>query len=63
MIVEFENRSGEMEQAEMEIDEPCPTCCGILFPIVEAKPESGYRCSSCGLVFKPVEEESQVDSK
>lgn len=57
MIVEFENRSGEMEKAEMEIDEPCPTCCGMLFPMVDSKPESGYRCSSCGLVFKPVEEE------
>ena len=43
MLVEFENRSGEMEQAEMEIDEPCPTCCGMLFPVVESKPESGYR--------------------
>ena len=57
MIVEFENRSGEMEQADMEIDEPCPICCGMLFPAVESKPESGYRCSSCGLVFSPVEEE------
>ena len=57
MIVEFENRSGEIEQAEMEIDEPCPTCCGMLFPLVESQPESGYRCSSCGLVFEPVEEE------
>lgn len=62
MLVEFESRSGEMEQAEMEIDEPCPTCCGMLFPVVESKPESGYRCSSCGLVFKPVEEESKVVS-
>ncbi len=62
MIVEFENRSGEMEQAEMEIDEPCPTCCGMLFPVVASKPESGYRCSSCGLVFKPVEEESKAVS-
>lgn len=58
MLVEFENRSGDMEQAEMEIDEPCPTCCGMLFPVVESDPKSGYRCSSCGLVFKPVEEES-----
>ena len=37
MIVEFENRSGEMEQAEMEIDEPCPICCGMLFPAVEVE--------------------------
>ncbi len=58
MLVEFENRSGDMEQAEMEIDEPCPTCCGMLLPVVESKPMSGYRCTSCGLVFKPVEEES-----
>lgn len=57
MIVEFENRSGELEQADMEIDEPCPICCGMLFPIVASQPESGYRCSSCGLVFEPVEEE------
>ena len=57
MIVEFENRSGETEQAEMEIDEPCPICCGMLFPLVESQPDSGYRCSSCGLVFSPVEEE------
>ena len=57
MIVEFENRSGDLEQAEMEIDEPCPICCGMLFPLLEAQPESGYRCSSCGLVFSPVEEE------
>ena len=57
MIVEFENRSGEIEQAEMEIDEPCPICCGMLFPLVESQPDSGYRCSSCGLVFDPVEEE------
>ena len=57
MIVEFENRSGEMEQADMEIDEPCPICCGMLFPVVELKPESGYRCSSCGLVFTPDEED------
>lgn len=62
MLVEFENRSGEIEQAEMEIDEPCPTCCGMLFPAVESKPESGYRCSSCGLVFKPVEEDTSVVS-
>ena len=41
MFVEFENRSGEMEQADMEIDEPCPICCGMLFPVVESKPESG----------------------
>ena len=57
MIVEFENRSGEIEQAEMEIDEPCPICCGMLFPLVEADLDSGYRCSSCGLVFDPVEAE------
>lgn len=57
MIVEFENRSGEIEQAEMEIDEPCPICCGMLFPLVESDADSGYRCSSCGLVFMPVEEE------
>ena len=57
MIVEFENRSGELEQADMEIDEPCHICCGMLFPIVASQPESGYRCSSCGLVFEPVEEE------
>ena len=63
MIVEFENRSGEMEQAEMEIDEPCPTCCGMLFPVVESKPESGYRCSSCGLVFMPVEEEETLQGQ
>lgn len=62
MIVEFENRSGEMEQAEMDISEPCPTCCGMLFPIVEAQPESGYRISSCGLLFKPVEEDSATAS-
>ena len=53
MIVEFENRSGEIEHAEMEIDEPC----GMLFPLVGSNPDSGYRCSSCGLVFSPVEEE------
>ncbi len=57
MIVEFENRSGEIEQAQMEIDEPCPICCGMLFPLVEADLDSGYRCSSCGLVFDPVEAE------
>lgn len=57
MFVEFENRSGDMEQAEMEIDEPCPTCCGMLLSVIESDPKSGYRCSSCGLVFKPVEEE------
>ena len=57
MIVEFENRSGEMEKAEMAIDEPCPICCGMLFPVVDSKPERGYRCSSCGLVFTPVEED------
>jgi len=57
MIVEFENRSGEIEQAQMEIDEPCPICCGMLFPLVEADIDSGYRCSSCGLVFDPVEAE------
>ena len=57
MIVEFENRSGEIEQAEMEIDEPCPICCGMLFPLVESDADSGYRCSSCGLVFMPVEAE------
>ena len=57
MIVEFENRAGELEQADMEIDEPCPICCGMLFPIVASQPESGYRCSSCGLAFEPVEEE------
>ncbi|MCY4402039.1 MAG: hypothetical protein OXD54_05625 [Candidatus Poribacteria bacterium] len=57
MLVEFENRSGEMEQAEMEIDEPCPICCGMLFPVVESKPESGYRCSSCGLVYNPVDKD------
>ncbi|MDE0423339.1 MAG: hypothetical protein OXN25_00565 [Candidatus Poribacteria bacterium] len=57
MIVEFENRSGEIEQAQMEIDEPCPICCGMLFPLVEADLDSGYRCSSCGLVFDPVEVE------
>ena len=33
MIVEFENRSGEIEQAEMEIDEPCPICCGNALPV------------------------------
>lgn len=55
MIVEFENRSGEIEQAQMEIDEPCPICCGMLFPLVAAELDSGYRCSSCGLVFAPVE--------
>jgi len=57
MIVEFENRSGEIEHAEMEIDEPCPICCGMLFPLMESQLDSGYRCSSCGLVFSPVEEE------
>ncbi|MDE0556494.1 MAG: hypothetical protein OXI24_19960 [Candidatus Poribacteria bacterium] len=57
MIVEFENRSGEIEQAQMEIDEPCPICCGMLFPLVEADLDSGYRCSSCGLVFDPIEAE------
>ena len=57
MLVEFENRSGDMEQADMEIDEPCPTCCGMLLPVVDSQPKSRYRCSSCGLVFKPVEEE------
>jgi len=56
MLVEFENRSGEMEKTEMEISEPCPTCCGMLFPLVESKPKSGYRCGSCGLVFNPVKE-------
>ena len=63
MLVKFENRSGEMEQAEMEIDEPCPTCCGMLFPVVESKSESGYRCSSCGLVFNPVEEDTEKVSQ
>ena len=57
MFVEFENRSGEIEQADMDIDEPCPICCGMLFPLVESKEDSGYRCSSCGLVYLPVEEE------
>ncbi len=57
MIVEFENRSGEIEQAEMEIDEPCPICCGLLFSLVAERPEQGFRCSSCGLLFGAVEED------
>ena len=60
MFVQFEDRSGTLEQAEMDIQEPCPICCGMLFLIDESDPESGFRCSSCSLMFEPVPENNRM---
>ncbi len=57
MLVRFEDRSGATEEIEMEIDEPCPICCGALFPIDGVNPETGYRCSSCSVPFEAVRDE------
>jgi hypothetical protein len=54
MRVEFEDRTGVVEQVEMDIEEPCPICCGMLFLVDESNPGSGFRCSSCSLLFEPV---------
>ncbi len=60
MLVEFEDRTGILERAEMEIEEPCPICCGMLFLIDESNVESGYRCSSCSVLFEPAVEYDDV---
>jgi hypothetical protein len=57
MLIQFEDRTGRIEQVEMEIEEPCPICCGMLFLIDESDAESGFRCSSCSLRFEPVRDE------
>lgn len=60
MLVRFEDRSGDVEEVEMDIEEPCPICCGMLFLIEESKPDSGFRCSSCSLVFESVIDENEA---
>ena len=57
MFVEFEDRTGILERVEMEIEEPCPICCGMLFLIDESNTESGYRCSSCSILFEPADDD------
>jgi hypothetical protein len=56
MLVQFEDRGGTIEQVEMDIEEPCPICCGMLLLIDESNPESGFRCTSCSVLFEPVDE-------
>ena len=53
MRVQYEDRAGAIEQVEMDIEEPCPICCGKLFLIDESDTESGFRCSSCNIRFAP----------
>ena len=62
MLVQFQDRSGSVEEVEMDTDEPCPICCGMVFLIDESDAERGYRCSSCSILFEPVDEDSDVNS-
>jgi hypothetical protein len=54
MLVQFEDRTGLIEQMDMDIEEPCPVCCGMRLLIDASNEKSGFRCTSCSLVFDPV---------
>ena len=62
MLVQFQDRSGAVEEVEMDTDEPCPICCGMVFPIDESDEARGYRCSSCSILFEPVDDNADAYS-
>ena len=54
MRTRFENRGGEVIELEMTTADPCPECCGGLEAHGDPERPRYLRCTSCGLIFRPV---------
>ena len=48
---------GEEVVTEMTTADPCPECCGGLEAQGDPKNPRYLRCTSCGLIFRPLKEE------
>ena len=57
MRTKYENRGGEEVVTEMTTADPCPECCGGLEAQGDPKNPRYLRCTSCGLIFRPLKEE------
>jgi hypothetical protein len=56
MRTEFVSRAGEHIIIEITSNDPCPECCGGLEPVGDPAAPRYYRCTSCGLDFRPLRE-------
>jgi hypothetical protein len=53
MRTEFVSRAGERILIDISPNDPCPECCGGLVPVGDPESPRAYRCTSCGLEFRP----------
>jgi hypothetical protein len=62
MRTEFVSRAGEHIVIEISSHDPCPECCGGLEPVGDPASPRYYRCTSCGLDFRPYREPASQES-